>query len=265
MSTFPYHDRFDVNRRLPERGRSREEILGELEVMAKEEDAFWETGKCSGTMYCGDHDHYHFLNRRLRAVRPRQLAPARHVPELDQVRSRDHRHDARPHPRRGGRPARRRPAWSRPGARAASPMPCSPTASTPRRSAASPDPTSSSPRPPTPPSTRRATSSASSCVARRSIPRPRSSTSDWVDEHIDDQTVAHHRLGLQLRLRHGRPHRRAVRGGAAVTAWACTSTAAWGDSSSPSARSSGTTSPSSTSACPASRPSRPTPTSTATP
>ena len=29
--------------------------------MAKEEDAFWETGKCSGTMYCGDHDHYHFL------------------------------------------------------------------------------------------------------------------------------------------------------------------------------------------------------------
>jgi glutamate/tyrosine decarboxylase-like PLP-dependent enzyme len=29
--------------------------------MAKEEDAFWETGKCSGTMYCGDHDHYRFL------------------------------------------------------------------------------------------------------------------------------------------------------------------------------------------------------------
>ena len=30
--------------------------------MATEEDAFWETGKCSGTMYCGDHDHYHFMN-----------------------------------------------------------------------------------------------------------------------------------------------------------------------------------------------------------
>ena len=30
--------------------------------MAGEEDATWETGKCSGTMYCGDHDHYHFLN-----------------------------------------------------------------------------------------------------------------------------------------------------------------------------------------------------------
>ena len=30
--------------------------------MATEEDASWESGKCSGTMYCGDHDHYAFLN-----------------------------------------------------------------------------------------------------------------------------------------------------------------------------------------------------------
>jgi glutamate/tyrosine decarboxylase-like PLP-dependent enzyme len=29
--------------------------------MATEEDAFWEQGGCSGTMYCGDHDHYDFL------------------------------------------------------------------------------------------------------------------------------------------------------------------------------------------------------------
>jgi glutamate/tyrosine decarboxylase-like PLP-dependent enzyme len=29
--------------------------------MAEEEDAFWETGKCSGTMYCGDHEHYDFM------------------------------------------------------------------------------------------------------------------------------------------------------------------------------------------------------------
>jgi sphinganine-1-phosphate aldolase len=61
MGTFPYEDRYEVRRTLPERGRSQQEILGELEVMAKEEDAFWETGKCSGTMYCGDHDHYRFL------------------------------------------------------------------------------------------------------------------------------------------------------------------------------------------------------------
>jgi glutamate/tyrosine decarboxylase-like PLP-dependent enzyme len=59
---FPYSDRFTVNRALPEHGRPRAEVLAELETMAKEEDAFWETGKCSGTMYCGDHEHYDFMN-----------------------------------------------------------------------------------------------------------------------------------------------------------------------------------------------------------
>ncbi len=62
MSKNPYEDRFPVNRTLAERGRAREEVLAELEMMAKEEDAFWETGKCSGTMYCGDHEHYAFMN-----------------------------------------------------------------------------------------------------------------------------------------------------------------------------------------------------------
>ena len=60
-SDFPYADRFPVNRTLPAQGRPRDEILEELRTMATEEDAFWETGKCSGTMYCGDHDHYAFL------------------------------------------------------------------------------------------------------------------------------------------------------------------------------------------------------------
>ena len=61
MSDYPYQDRFPVQRTLPEHGRPRADILSELATMAKEEDAFWETGKCSGTMYCGDHDHYEFL------------------------------------------------------------------------------------------------------------------------------------------------------------------------------------------------------------
>ena len=61
MATYPYEDRFAVNRTLPETGRPREEILAELAAMAMEEDAFWETGKCSGTMYCGDHEHYEFM------------------------------------------------------------------------------------------------------------------------------------------------------------------------------------------------------------
>jgi sphinganine-1-phosphate aldolase len=61
-SDYPYAERYPVNRTLPEHGRPRDEILAELHEMAKEEDAFWETGKCSGTMYCGDHEHYDFMN-----------------------------------------------------------------------------------------------------------------------------------------------------------------------------------------------------------
>ena len=62
MASFPYQDRFAVHRTFPDEGIAREEVLAALRAMATEEDAFWETGKCSGTMYCGDHDHYHFMN-----------------------------------------------------------------------------------------------------------------------------------------------------------------------------------------------------------
>src|SRR5262249_27796477 len=61
FDSYPYAERFGVNRELPEDGRSREEILTELREMAAEEDTVWETGRCSGTMYCGDRDHYAFL------------------------------------------------------------------------------------------------------------------------------------------------------------------------------------------------------------
>ncbi|HTZ10456.1 MAG TPA: pyridoxal-dependent decarboxylase [Acidimicrobiales bacterium] len=61
MSTFPYRDRFEVHRTLPDVGRAPEELLDELRAMAEEEDRTWEGGQCSGTMYCGDHDHYRFL------------------------------------------------------------------------------------------------------------------------------------------------------------------------------------------------------------
>lgn len=61
-SLYPYADRFPVNRGLPSEGRSRDSILAELRQLAAEEDTAWESGKCSGSMYCGDHDHYGFLN-----------------------------------------------------------------------------------------------------------------------------------------------------------------------------------------------------------
>lgn len=60
-SYYPYAERFGVNERMPEKGRPREEILAELRTIAAEEDAFWQTGKCSGTIYCGDMEHYAFL------------------------------------------------------------------------------------------------------------------------------------------------------------------------------------------------------------
>lgn len=59
---YSYATRFGVTRSLPEQGRPRDEVLDELRAMASEEDAFWETGRCSGTIYCGDHEHYAFLN-----------------------------------------------------------------------------------------------------------------------------------------------------------------------------------------------------------
>jgi glutamate/tyrosine decarboxylase-like PLP-dependent enzyme len=59
---YPYAERFGVISSFPEKGRPRDEILRELHDVAKEEDSFWQTGQCSGTMYCGDTDHYAFLN-----------------------------------------------------------------------------------------------------------------------------------------------------------------------------------------------------------
>ena len=83
---YPYADRYPVNRGLPEHGRSREEITAELATVAAAEDEFWETGRCSGTMYCGDHDHYDFMTEGLRPLRSRQRPPARHVPQRHPVR-----------------------------------------------------------------------------------------------------------------------------------------------------------------------------------
>ena len=62
MSDFPYADQFEIHRVLPEEGTDREEILEALRTMSRRENPVWEGGQCSGTMYCGDHDHYDFLN-----------------------------------------------------------------------------------------------------------------------------------------------------------------------------------------------------------
>ena len=70
--------------------------------------------------------------RGVRAVRPRERPAARHLPERHPVRGRDHRHGARPVPRRGGHRRRAGRPRHHAAAPAASSTPCSPTASTPR-------------------------------------------------------------------------------------------------------------------------------------
>ena len=59
---YPYADEYGVIRRFPEEGRATGSILEELRAIASKEDEAWENGKCSGTMYSGDHEHYDFLN-----------------------------------------------------------------------------------------------------------------------------------------------------------------------------------------------------------
>lgn len=62
MSSFPYAEQFEIHHTLPEHGIEHETILSMLTTMSDAENKVWETGQCSGTMYCGDHDHYDFLN-----------------------------------------------------------------------------------------------------------------------------------------------------------------------------------------------------------
>ncbi len=62
-SFYPYAERYGVIRALPEAGRERAEILRELDGIARAENRSWEGGRCSGSMYSGDHEHYDFLNQ----------------------------------------------------------------------------------------------------------------------------------------------------------------------------------------------------------
>lgn len=62
MSGFPYSDEYEVHRTMPEEGTDKQSILAMMSDLSSRENRVWESGQCSGTMYCGDHDHYDFLN-----------------------------------------------------------------------------------------------------------------------------------------------------------------------------------------------------------
>jgi glutamate/tyrosine decarboxylase-like PLP-dependent enzyme len=59
---FPYAGEYGIASRFPEQGLEPGAILEQLRSMASREDRAWENGRCSGSMYCGDHAHYDFLN-----------------------------------------------------------------------------------------------------------------------------------------------------------------------------------------------------------
>lgn len=58
---YPYRREFETFRRLPEHGLDRSDVLGMLEAMAAREDAKGDRGQVSGSLYHGEHEHYHFL------------------------------------------------------------------------------------------------------------------------------------------------------------------------------------------------------------
>ena len=57
----PYAERYEVHAAMPEQGIGRDQILGELREMSAEEDSKGDSGRVSGSIYSGDHDHYAFL------------------------------------------------------------------------------------------------------------------------------------------------------------------------------------------------------------
>lgn len=61
-SIFPYREKYSVNKRMPDKSSSREEVLKQISEMHAAESAHWKSGKISGSFYQGDQDHYDFLN-----------------------------------------------------------------------------------------------------------------------------------------------------------------------------------------------------------
>jgi sphinganine-1-phosphate aldolase len=57
----PYEELLPPMPILPRKGLDPSEVMQVLGEIARREDAVWESGKCSGTIYCGDHEHYRLL------------------------------------------------------------------------------------------------------------------------------------------------------------------------------------------------------------
>lgn len=58
----PYREKYETFRELPAKGRSREDVLAELEEMRAQESGSWKEGFVSGAVYHGDKTHIDYLN-----------------------------------------------------------------------------------------------------------------------------------------------------------------------------------------------------------
>lgn len=59
---YPYRDSTETFRVIPEQGRPAADVIAEVRGLAEREDAIGDEGRVSGSLYCGDHDHYHVLS-----------------------------------------------------------------------------------------------------------------------------------------------------------------------------------------------------------
>ena len=58
---YPYGKTTKAYRRVPAEPVDHAALLAEIAAMAHAEDAIGDSGTVSGSLYCGDHEHYHFL------------------------------------------------------------------------------------------------------------------------------------------------------------------------------------------------------------
>ena len=178
-SSYPYAQTHDVIRGMPSEGRSRDSIIAELTDFAARRRRDVGDRQVLGHDVLRRPRALRLHGPGVRAVRARERAPARHVPEHDEVRGRDHRHDARPAARRRDRRRAAIPPASSPRAgAAASCTRCSPTAST-RSQTRGIDPSELREARDRPPRVRQGVPPArrGAAARRRSTRRPRRSTS----------------------------------------------------------------------------------------
>ena len=62
-SVKPYKNKFTPFTQIPAKGRSRADILSDMEAMRAQEESHWRDGFISGAVYHGDQEHIDFLNQ----------------------------------------------------------------------------------------------------------------------------------------------------------------------------------------------------------